>query len=69
MSDLTKERQAVELLKSSQSAREWDASVDKIRRANGGYPRWWYKAVILPGIEGRQISKWSEESKVQIKTT
>lgn len=69
MNDLTNEDQAVELLKSSQSARDWDTNVDGIRQANGGYPRWWYKAVILPGIEGQQISKWSEESKVQIKTT
>lgn len=67
--NLTNESEAVALLESSGSAREWDENVDKIKEANGGYPMWWATAVIFSGLPGQVFSKWSEDCEIAIWTT
>jgi hypothetical protein len=45
------ERQVVELKKSSKSAAEWDANLDKVKAAyRGGFPPFWYTAIMSSGV-------------------
>lgn len=46
---MTKE-QVVELMSSSKSEKEWNDNCDKVKKACGGYPSFWYSAVILGGV-------------------
>lgn len=46
---MTKE-QVVELMSSSKSQKEWNDNCDKVKKECGGYPSFWYSAVILSGV-------------------
>lgn len=48
--DLTKESDVVELMKSSKDKEEWNRNCDRVKSANGGYPSFWYSAIILSGV-------------------
>lgn len=48
--DLKTESGVVELMKSSTSKEEWNANCDKVKAANGGYPDFWYSAIVLSGV-------------------
>lgn len=48
--DLKTESGVVELMKSSTSQEEWNANCDKVKAANGGYPDFWYSAIVLSGV-------------------
>ena len=44
------EAEVVALMKSSKTQREWNENCDKVQRACGGYPSFWYTAIIASGI-------------------
>lgn len=44
------QQQVEELMKSSKSAKEWNDNCDKVKRACGGYPTFWYAAIIRSGL-------------------
>jgi hypothetical protein len=52
--DLTTEYGVKALMESSASESEWNANCDKVKRANGGYPGFWYRLIILGG----SIQQW-----------
>ncbi len=42
--------EVVALMKSSKSEAEWNANCDAVKRACGGYPEFWYAAILASGI-------------------
>ena len=48
--DLTKQENVVRLMQSSTSESEWNANCDQVKDANGGYPPFWYSAIVLSGV-------------------
>lgn len=44
------EQQVVDLMKSSKSEEEWNANRDKVKTVFGGYPDFWYRAIVLSGL-------------------
>lgn len=42
---MTKE-EAIELLKSSKSPKDWDDNCNKVQAAFGGYPHWWQEILF-----------------------
>jgi len=50
--------QVVELMKSSKSEREWNANCDKVKKACGGYPGFWFRAIILSGVLAQTQASW-----------
>ena len=47
------EQEVVALMKSSKSESEWNANCDKVKKACGGYPPFWYKAIVLSGLAAK----------------
>lgn len=54
------EKQVVDLMKSSTSENNWNNNCDKVKAACGGYPSFWYQAVIMSGVldETQQKFGW-----------
>lgn len=53
--DLTSEQGVIELMGSSVNAMDWDDNADKVKAANGGYPAFWYRAIIASGLMDRTL--------------
>ena len=53
------EREVVALMKSSKSEAEWDANCDKVKQALGGYPSWWFAAIMLSGVYEETMETWA----------
>jgi hypothetical protein len=47
-----------ELMASSTSEKEWNANADAVKAANGGYPDFWYKTVLLSGLANQTAAKF-----------
>jgi len=57
--DLTKQSDVVTLMQSSKTEKEWSTNCDKVRSANGGgYPQFWYAAIVLSGVMSATSSQF-----------
>jgi hypothetical protein len=45
-------------MESSTSESEWNANCDKVKKANNGYPHFWYETIVLSGVLSRTQRKW-----------
>ena len=52
-------------MKSSKSEIEWDTNCDKVKAAFGGYPDFWFKAIILSGLMDKTMGAGSSDIKIQ----
>lgn len=52
------EEQVVALMKSSKSDQEWNDNCDKVKKECGGYPSFWYSAIVMSGVAGRVTSSF-----------
>lgn len=52
------QEQVVALMSSSKSEKEWNDNCDKVKRACGGYPSFWYGAIIMSGLLSQTQMKW-----------
>ena len=48
------------LMESSKSELEWNMNCDKVKRACGGYPEFWYPLVVISGLSARVQSTWGK---------
>jgi len=44
------QQQVVDLMKTSKSEKEWNTNCDKVKKACGGYPSFWYAVIIMGGV-------------------
>lgn len=56
--DLTTPAGVKSLMESSSSEHEWNDNCDKVKRANGGYPGFWYATIIQAGVLAIKQSQW-----------
>jgi hypothetical protein len=50
----------VTLMLSSESEEEWNDNADAVKEAFGGYPAFWYPAVILSGVAYYARQRWQQ---------
>ncbi len=55
------ETEVVALMKSSKSEAEWDKNCDFVKKKCGGYPGFWYAAIILSGLLNKVSSSWKKQ--------
>lgn len=60
------EKEVVELMKSSNSEQEWSDNCKKVKDSCGGYPEFWYRAILLSGICRETSAKWGGNDKIRI---
>ena len=56
--DLTTTAGVKALMESSRSEAEWNTNCDKVKKANNGYPDFWYVTIILGGVLDKTRAKW-----------
>lgn len=44
------EQEVVALMESSKSETEWNRNADQVKEKCGGYPAFWYSAIVLSGL-------------------
>lgn len=52
------EQQVINLMESSKSSKEWNANADKVKAACGGYPDFWFGAIVMSGLASRVEANW-----------
>ena len=60
-----KEQEVVTLMKSSQSATQWDENCTKVKRACNGYPRFWHAAIISSGVADEVAKKFGGSTDIK----
>jgi hypothetical protein len=60
MLDLTKRHDVVTLMISSRNAQEWNENCERVKAANGGYPKFWFEAIVQSGILGKAAARFSK---------
>ena len=55
------EEAVVDLMRSSKSEAEWNANCDAVKKACGGYPDFWYRAIVLSGVAAEVSARWKAE--------
>lgn len=56
--DLTTPEGVTQLMKSANSEDEWNDNCDAVKKANGGYPGFWYSTIILSGVYEEVTKNW-----------
>lgn len=52
-------QEVVSLMSSSASSQEWNTNADKVKQSyGGGYPDFWFAAIILSGVYNATSAKW-----------
>lgn len=44
------EQEVVDLMMSSRTRKEWDTNCDAVKKTCGGYPEFWFAAIIRSGV-------------------
>ena len=60
------EQEVVALMESSQSEDEWNANCDKVKKVCGGYPPFWFSAIIQSGLLKRIAARWGGNGEITI---
>jgi len=60
------EAQVVALMKSSTSAQEWNENCAKVKKACGGYPSFWYPAILASGVAEETMSAFGETAAIRV---
>ena len=60
--------QVVQLMDSSKSRAEWDANCDKVKGACGGYPDFWYEAIVNSGLASHKARSFGQSAGIQVST-
>lgn len=47
-------------MESSRNMEEWNNNCDMVKAKNAGYPPFWYGAIIVSGLAGETMKKFSE---------
>jgi hypothetical protein len=58
--------EVVKLMESSKSEKEWNDNCDKVKRACGDYPSFWYSSIILSGVANRTMAKFGGSTELRI---
>jgi len=62
------EQEVVALMESSTTEQEWNTNCDKVKRACGDYPAFWYQTIILSGLGDRVAAKWGGDMQLRFVT-
>ena len=60
------EQEVVALMKSSKSEAEWNANCDKVKKACGGYPPFWYSAIVLSGVAAKTATGFGGSADIKV---
>jgi hypothetical protein len=59
-------QEVVDLMKSSKSEQEWNDNADKVKAACGGYPDFWFGAIVLSGVMTKTLASFGASSEMKL---
>lgn len=62
------EEQVVALMESATSSQDWNAKADQVKKACGGYPPFWFKAIVISGLMNRVITSFGGDPSIRVST-
>lgn len=60
------ESDVIKLMSSSRTESEWNANCDKVKEHFGGYPRFWFGAIVTSGLLRRTAARWGSDGEIKI---
>ena len=60
------EVQVIELMRSSKSETEWNNNCDEVKKACGGYPCFWFAAIIMSGLMDEVMGDGSSTMTIEV---
>lgn len=60
------QQDVVKLMESSNTKEEWNANCDKVRQACGGYPNFWYSAIVQSGVAKKTTAKFGMTTDITV---
>ena len=63
------ENEVTKLMESSKSENEWNNNCDIVKRECGGYPPFWYSAIVISGLMGKTASSWGKDDKIHVRVS
>jgi len=57
--DLTTVDGVKKLMQNATSEQDWDERCDRVKAANGGYPEFWFRTIIMSGLVSEVELRWS----------
>lgn len=60
------QEEVVALMESSRSEDEWDTNCSKVKKACGGYPSFWYSAIVASGLADRIAKSYGSSADINI---
>jgi hypothetical protein len=51
-------QEVIALMQTSRNETEWNANCDTVKKNCGGYPQFWYEAIMLSGIANKVRNGW-----------
>jgi len=60
------ENEVVELMKSSKSEKEWNANCNLVKSKCGGYPSFWYGAIVISGVASKTAATWGGDAGLHV---
>ena len=58
--------EVVSLMAGSRSEAEWNANVEKVKAACGGYPEFWYLAIVESGLAYWTSARFGARADIEI---
>jgi hypothetical protein len=56
------------LMESSRTEEEWNASCTKVKEKCDGYPSFWFKEIVASGLAGKVASRWDGNDRIDVQT-
>jgi hypothetical protein len=60
------EKQVVDLMKSSKTKVEWEKNCDYVKAQCGGYPSFWFSAIVLSGVMAQTSAAFGMDAEITI---
>lgn len=64
--DLQTPEHVANLMSSSKSEDEWNTNCNAVKKANGGYPSFWYPTIVMSGLLNRTASKFGASAEIKV---
>ncbi len=60
------EQEVVALMKTSKTEAEWNKNCDKVKAACGGYPEFWFRALVISGVMRETTAAFGGNDQIHI---
>jgi hypothetical protein len=58
--------EVIKLMESSQTEQEWNDNCTKVKTACGGYPDFWFAAIVSSGLVSRVAARFGKDDKIHV---